>query len=139
MKFTNLALCCALATGAVHAEVVVIAHPDTPVKQIDSGQAAQIFLKQAQTWPDGRPIAPVDIKDGSPLRSEFYTRIVGRNPGQMRAYWARQMFTGMGVPPKEVADAADVVKLVGRTPGTVGYVGANSVDPSVKVILDPAK
>ncbi|MEY8877403.1 MAG: phosphate ABC transporter substrate-binding protein [Leptothrix sp. (in: b-proteobacteria)] len=119
--------------------LVVIANKAVPVDKIDAGQATQIFLKQINTWPDGGPIQPIDIKEGSPLRAEFYSRISGRSPGQLRAYWARQAFTGMGFPPREVATAEDVSKAVQATPGGIGYIDRKNSDSGTKVVLDPAK
>lgn len=118
---------------------VVIANKSVPVDRIDAGQATQIFLKQVQTWPDGGRIEPVDLKEGSPLRAEFYARVTGRSPGQLRAYWARQTFTGMGFPPREVATSEDVMRLVQATPGGVGYVDRKNADGAAKVLLDPDK
>jgi ABC-type phosphate transport system substrate-binding protein len=109
------------------------------VERIDSDQATQIFLKQVQTWPDGKSIYPVDIKEGSPLRAEFYSKVTGRSPGQLRAYWARQAFTGMGLPPKQVATAEDVNRLVEKTPGAIGYVSRKEADGQVRIVLDPGK
>ncbi|GAB3357722.1 MULTISPECIES: phosphate ABC transporter substrate-binding protein [Giesbergeria] len=123
----------ALAQGSV----VVIAHRAVPVEKLDPSQATQIFLKQVQTWPDGKPIQPIDIKEGAPLRMEFYSKVTGRSPGQLRAYWARQAFTGMGFPPREVATAADVSKAVQATPGAIGYIDRKSAEGNVKVVLDP--
>jgi ABC-type phosphate transport system substrate-binding protein len=123
------------ATGAP----VVIANKAVPVERIDAGQATQIFLKQVQTWPDGGRIEPIDLKEGAPLRTDFYAKVTGRSPGQLRAYWARQAFTGMGVPPREAATAEDVVRLVQATPGGVGYVERKNVDAGTKVLLDPGK
>ena len=115
---------------------VVIANKSVPVDRIDAGQATQIFLKQIHTWPDGVAIEPVDIKEGSPLRIEFYAKVTGRTPGQLRAYWARQAFTGMGFPPREVATAEDVARAVQAQPGGVGYVDRKDADGSTKVLLD---
>jgi ABC-type phosphate transport system substrate-binding protein len=125
----------------VHAQeqVVIIANRNTTVDKVEPDQATQIFLKQIQTWPDGKPIVPIDIKEGSPLRAEFYAKVTGRSTGQLRAYWARQAFTGMGFPPKQVASAEDVVKYVQNTPGAVGYVSKQQADSQVKVLLDSAK
>lgn len=118
---------------------VVIANKSVAIDRIDAGQAAQIFLKQIHTWPNGVPIEPVDIKEGSPLRIEFYAKITGRTPGQLRAYWARQAFTGMGFPPREVATAEDVTRAVQAQPGGIGYVDRKNADGSIKVLLDPGQ
>ena len=123
--------------GAAHAQdsMVIIANKSVAVDKLDSQRATQIFLKQIQTWPDGKPITPVDLREGTPLRAEFYAKVTGRSPGQVRAYWARQEFTGMGYPPRQVGSVADVTRFVQATPGAVGYVNRKPADNSVKPLL----
>lgn len=146
---TLRALACALgavaATGAHAAttapatnadDPVVIAHRDVAAERLSADVVTQIFLRQVQQWPDGRPTQPVDLKDGEPLRAEFYARVVGRSPGQLRAYWARQSFTGMGMPPRQVATPEDVARYVQQTPGAIGYVSRRLATTAVKVLLD---
>lgn len=117
-------------------ELVVITNRSAPVERLDSQKTTQIFLKQIQTWPDGKPITPVDVAEGSPLRAEFYAKVTGRSVGQIRAYWARQEFTGMGFRPRQAASAADVARVVQATPGAIGYVSRKAATPAVKVVLD---
>lgn len=121
------------------AQVVVIANKDAPVDKIERDQATQIFLKQVQSWPDGSAIQPVDLREGTPLRAEFYSKVTGRSVAQVRSYWARQAFTGMGFPPKQVASAEDVSKAVQNTPGSIGYVARKEGETGVKVLLEVAK
>ena len=138
--FRRLALTGLLLSAAMAQPVpVVIANKSVSIEHIDAGQATQIFLRQLQKWPDGVPIEPVDIKEGSPLRAEFYARVTGRTPGQLRAYWARQAFTGTGFPPREVATAEDVARAVRAQPGGIGYIDRKDVDDSTKVLLDTAR
>lgn len=139
MKHLHIALLGLLMASGAGAQnsLVVIANDTVTVDKIDASQATQIFLKQIQTWPDGKAIQPIDIKEGSPLRAEFYSKITGRSPGQMRAYWARQAFTGMGFAPKEVATADDVSKAVQATPGAIGYIDKKNAAGTAKVVLEP--
>jgi ABC-type phosphate transport system substrate-binding protein len=56
-------------------------------------------------------------------------------PAVVRAYWARQSFTGMGFRPQ--ADSAEEVsKLVQATPGAIGYIHKKQVAPALKVVLE---
>lgn len=141
MKFTYCILIGLLLANHACAEgqFVVIAHRDAAVERIDADQTAQIFLKQIQTWSDGRAIQPIDLKPDAPLRAEFYKKISGRSPGQLRAYWARQAFTGMGSPPRQAASVEEMTRIVQSTPGAIGYVGRKEADGQVKVVLDPNK
>jgi ABC-type phosphate transport system substrate-binding protein len=127
------------ASAQAQSSLVVIAHRAVPIEKIDPGQATQIFLRQISAWPDGARIQPIDLSEGNPLRAEFYSRITGRSPGQLRAYWARQAFTGMGLPPREVASVEEVAKLVQNTPGAIGYVDRKTAEGAVKIVLDPGR
>lgn len=125
--------------SASPSSLVVVVNKDVPVERIDPGQATQIFLRQVNNWPDGGRIQPIDLAEGNPLRAEFYSKVTGRSPGQLRAYWARQAFTGMGLPPRELATAADVSKAVQTTPGAIGYVDRRNAETGVKIVLDPER
>ena len=119
--------------------VAVVVNKDVQVDKVDPGQATQLFLRQVTTWPDGVRVQPVDLPQSNPLRAEFYSRVTGRSPGQLRAYWARQAFTGMGVPLREVATVEDVNRFVRSTPGAIGYVERRSTDVGLKIVLEPAQ
>lgn len=118
--------------------LAVVVNKDVPIEKVDAGQATQLFLRQVTTWSDGVRVQPVDLTQGNPLRAEFYSRITGRSPGQLRAYWARQAFTGMGVPLREVATVEDVNRFIRSTPGAIGYVERRNADASLKIVLEAA-
>ena len=119
--------------------IVVIANRYAPSEKINTDQAAQYFLKKQQVWPNGVQIQPVDMKEGSALRDRFYTKVTGRGPAQMRSYWARQAFTGMSLPPKEMSTEEAVLKFVESNRGAIGYVSRKNSEGDVNVILDPDK
>lgn len=54
---------------------------------------------------------------------------------QVKATWARLIFTGKAHAPREVADAAAVKKAVAADPKALGYIQKSELDPSVKVLL----
>ncbi|WP_349744428.1 hypothetical protein [Roseateles cavernae] len=120
--------------AAAATDLIVIAHKDVALDKISPERVTQIFLRQQQNWPDGLAIQPIDLREGSGLRRAFYDQVTGRSPGQLRAYWARQSFTGMGLPPRQVDSDEEVVRLVQNTPGAIGYV-MRKPSSSVKVLL----
>lgn len=141
MKFTYFVLIGMLVTGVACAEgqMMIIGNREAPIEKIDTDQATQIFLKQIQTWPNGKSVQPIDLAEGSPLRAEFYSKVTGRSLGQLRAYWARQAFTGMGFPPRQAQTQEEVVKIVQATPGAIGYVSKKQADAPVKVLFETSK
>ncbi len=115
---------------------VVIVNQETPVDKIDQNQVTQIFLRQTQTWSNGKTIQPIDLKEGSSLKTDFYSKVTGRSPAQLRAYWARQSFTGMGIPPKEVSTTEEMNKMIENTPGAIGYINKTEIRKSNKIIFE---
>ena len=127
-----------VSVAMAQSTVAVVVNKDVPIEKVDAGQATQLFLRQVTTWSDGLRVQPVDLTQGNPLRAEFYSRITGRSPGQLRAYWARQAFTGMGVPLREVATVEDVSRFIRSTPGAIGYVERRNIDTGLKIVLEAA-
>lgn len=143
-RHTVLAFLCTLALApawpalANDAQLIVIAHKDVATDKLSPERVTQIFLRQQQTWPDGSPIQPIDLKEGSVARRAFYSQVTGRSPGQLRSYWARQSFTGMGLPPRQAESDEEVSRWVQNTPGAIGYVSRKPSQAQVKVLLTAA-
>jgi len=118
------------------AGVVVIGNSGLSIDSITAAQAADIFLGKMPKLPDGTQLTVIEHKDGDPVKDEFYDKIVGKTASQLKAYWAKLVFTGEGVPPKEFAGDQAVIQHVSGTPGAIGYVSDKSVDKSVKVLFE---
>ena len=56
------------------------------------------------------------------MRSQFYTKVAGKDEAQVKAIWSKLVFTGKATPPKELASNGDVVKAVSADPNAIGYV-----------------
>ena len=106
------------------------------VDSITSTEAADIFLGKLTKLPDGTRVTVIEHKDGDPVKDEFYEKVVGKTPSQLKAYWAKLVFTGEGVPPKEYAGDKSVLERVAATPGGIGYVSDKPGDNSVKVLFE---
>ena len=118
-----------LAAGcASAADLVVIANPAS-ASPLTKDQVADIFLGKSQA------LAPIDQADGSPLYAEFYRKATGRDIAQVKATWARLVFSGKAQAPRQLADSAAVKKAVAADPKAVGYIEKSAVDSSVKVVL----
>jgi ABC-type phosphate transport system substrate-binding protein len=118
-----------------HAELVVIVNPKNPAANLTAEQVAQVFLGRSNTFPSGAAATPVDQKEGATVRDEFYTKVVDKNPGQVKAYWAKLMFSGKGQPPRELASSAEVKRAVAADASAIGYIEKSAVDSTVKGVL----
>ncbi len=120
----------AVATAAAQAaepEVVVIGNP--AAQTLTKEQVADLFLGKNQ----GMKL--LDLPNSAPVKAAFYQKVSGHDLSQVKATWARLIFTGKAQAPKEVADAAAVKKAVAADPKAVGYIQKSDVDSSVKVLL----
>ncbi len=122
-----------LLTSLGHSETAVIVHPSNN-NDFSSKDIQRIFLGKLNTFRDGGPAIPLDQKLGNTTRKFFIKTILKKTDKQMTAYWSRQVFTGRGLPPKEVDDPAALKKLVAENPNTIGYIDASIVDKSIKVV-----
>ena len=121
---------------AASAGVAVIGNPNLGVSSITAAQAVDIFLGKMTKLPGGTQITVIEHQDGDSVKEEFYSKVVGKSPSQLKAYWAKLVFTGEGVPPKEYSGDKAVMGRVAATPGAIGYVNDGAVDKSVKVLFE---
>ena len=108
-------------------EIVVIVKPAATA--ISKEQIADLYLGRGGAW------TPIDQAVGSGIYVEFYKKATGRDIAQVKAIWARILFTGRGLPPKQMPDSAAVKKAVAANPKAVGYIEKSALAASVMVAL----
>jgi ABC-type phosphate transport system substrate-binding protein len=128
-----LALC--LAVGTAAADVVAVVSSKSAINSLTKTQASDIFFGKISNFPDGSVAVPIDLAEGSPERNEFYEKLAGKSPAQIKAYWSKIIFTGRGQPPKAVSSGIEMKKRIAEHPGAIGYIDSKLVDASVKVVF----
>jgi ABC-type phosphate transport system substrate-binding protein len=108
-------------------EIVVIVNP--AAAPISREQLADLYLAKSSA------LIPIDQVADSPIYVEFYKKATGRDTSQVKATWSRILFTGRGVPPKQMSNSEAVKKAVAANPKAVGYIEKSAVDATVKVAL----
>ena len=126
---TVVMACALIAAGAAQAEMVVVVNAKHPAASMTAEQVANIYLGKDASF------APVDLPESSAVRGEFYQKVAGKDAAQVKAIWARLIFTGKTQPPKEVGSSADAVKQVAANDKGIAYVEKSAVDGSVKAVL----
>lgn len=116
-------------TGAANAEVVVIVNSKHPAASMTATQVADVFLGKDTSF------AAYDLPESAPQRNQFYSKVAGKDTAQVKAIWARLVFTGKSQPPKELGNSAEAVKQVASNDKGIAYVDKSAVDGSVKVVL----
>lgn len=121
-----LAAAYALTAAAALADGYVIAHLTVHVAP---EEVREIYAGNMQ-FAGSRRVIPVD---NGAVQGDFLYKVMRMDPDRYVALWTRKTFReGVSPPPVMIGDA-EVLDFVRRTPGAIGYVGANP--GSANVIL----
>jgi ABC-type phosphate transport system substrate-binding protein len=115
-------------------DVVAVVSAKSSITRLSSSQLSDIFLGKVSRFPDGTLAVPVDLGEGSAERDQFYGKVVGKTPAQIKAYWSKVIFTGRGQPPMVVKNGREMKKYVAENTDAVGYIDSTLVDDSVRVL-----
>jgi ABC-type phosphate transport system substrate-binding protein len=103
-------------------ELAVIANADSPgFETLSLPVLRQLYLGR-RTRIGGRTVHCVDLPAGSPPRESFTRLVLGLSQRALDRYWLRQALSGGPPPPREVGTSAELMALVARQPGALGYV-----------------
>lgn len=107
------------------AEVEVIVHPSNGAA-LDKDSIQRIYLGKTRAFPGGGEAVAISLKEGSGPEGEFTKNVLGKSAKQLKAYWAKMVFTGKGTPPRQIDSAEEMVKLISTNPNLIGFVPAGS-------------
>ena len=134
MRRVVLSLLLAVAAAPLQAQVVVVTADAGPVKALSRSEAEQLYLGRRTTLENGLSVSLIDLPSGA-VRNQFYQLLTGKNPGQIRAYWSRQVFTGRALPPREAASIEEARELLIAEPASIGYLPESGLDKRLRVLL----
>ncbi len=123
------------AMNVANAALAIIGNPANPLEGISAADVAMIYLGKSDEFPDGRRVVAVDQYRHSPVRAEFYRKVVGMGPVEIKSYWSKLIFSGKGQPPQNVGGNEAVKRWVASHPNGLGYVDGKVLDRTVKVLL----
>lgn len=109
---------------------VIIANPDVPQQTISLNQARSLFGMHSPQWPDGHAVKVFVLPDRHPLHDAFCKTLLNIFPHQLRTGWDRQVYSGTGQAPTEVATEDEMLARVAATPGAIGYMPKERADTS---------
>jgi ABC-type phosphate transport system substrate-binding protein len=121
--------------AAASDDVVVIVSVDSKIAALTKNQVSDIFLGRLKLLTDGKPVDPIDQPEGSPTRIAFYAKFVGKTPAELKAHWAKIIFTGRGQPPPTVPGDSDALLRVAQDPRAIAYIDRALADGRVKILI----
>ena len=77
---------------------------------------------------------PIHLPRNNRLFKAFAKTVLGKTPPQLRAYWAKRIFTGKGRPPDTVPSQSALVKVLTDNINAIGYIELAKVSPQLRVI-----
>ncbi len=102
------------------------------MKDLSTIQIKAIFLKKI-TVIDNINIVPVNLGVKDPLRKKFEKKIIKMRFSRLKSYWTKHHYLGHRAPISMKSEAS-VKAFVQKVEGAIGYINANNIDESVKVI-----
>ena len=123
-----------LVAGADDLVVVVLRENGVPA--LSRAEVFDIFMGRSRSLPDGRRVVPLDLGEGSILRDRFYQEVLERSPAQVRAHWARLLFTGRGSPPRSVDSLDEVLLAMKQNPQSIAYLPRRVLTPALAVVYE---
>jgi ABC-type phosphate transport system substrate-binding protein len=137
LKFIFATLSLGALVQIAHSEVVVVVSAKSAVSPMSKQEVSDLFLGKASAFSDGKQAVPLDQAEGAAARDEFHSKVTGKTGAQLKSFWSKQVFSGKGTPPKELAGNSDVKKLVADNPNMIGYLDKSAVDATLKVVFTP--
>jgi ABC-type phosphate transport system substrate-binding protein len=112
----------------------VVVHWTNPLSTLNKDVVADIFLKKAVRWPDGREVVPVDQSLQSPVREAFTREVLGNTILGVQNYWQQQITAGRK-PPLTKGSDDEVQAYVEHNPSAIGYVSGDAKLKSAMKLL----
>jgi hypothetical protein len=122
-----------IAAPALAGDVVVIVHKDNTFP-VSKNLVMSFYAGEGKMWPGGHPLALFDLPADSAERAAFDKNYLGKSVHQMKELWSQNVMSGKATPPKELASDEEVKKAVSQSRFAVGYISAEHVDATVKVV-----
>lgn len=125
-----------LLAPAAHAELVLVASPQSGIERLTQDDVVNIYLGRYRGLSSGLAAEPLDHQIDSEVRARFYRRLVGKSLAEINAYWARLVFSGKTRPPQAVVNAEGMLRIVATRPGALAYVERSQADARVKIVFE---
>lgn len=135
MKATRfIALAGLLVSIEAMAEVAVIVHPSNK-SAISERQVIDLYMLKERYFADGSKAQIYNLSGDAAAKDQFYKGVLHKDESRLNAHWVRVLFSSKGSAPVDVDNAAKMKAAVAGNPGAIGFINAEDVDDSVRVVL----
>jgi len=118
-----------------YADNLVIITSVKNTKNLPLKDVARIYLGKATLIPDGDKFVPLNLSPSNPLYAEFSRKVLNKSVNQLRAYWAKRIFTGKGRPPKVIEAPQELKEIIAEDERYLGYLDREMADRTVRWVF----
>jgi ABC-type phosphate transport system substrate-binding protein len=117
-------------------DMVVVANPHSGIDSLSREEVINIYLGRYRQLASGVSAQPVDSPATHPDKARFYQLLVSKDLAEINAYWSRLIFSGRTTPPRAAKSEEDLLNIIRRTPGAIGYVDRSKIDGRVVLVYE---
>ncbi len=115
--------------------LAIIVHRSNPIDNLTHAELRQIFLLERQSWPNNKKITVIMRDSGQVERASLLREVCGMSEADFARHVLQATFRGTAMAaPRTISTADGMRRFVFNVPGAVGYVRADEVDDSIKVV-----
>jgi ABC-type phosphate transport system substrate-binding protein len=117
-------------------DLAIIVHRSNSVENLSLAELREYFLAERSSWSTRQKIRVAMREPGSSEREVVLRLICGMIRDQdFTTYFLRAKFSEQVIEePRSLNSTPDMIRFVANVSGAIGYVRADEVDPSVRVI-----
>jgi len=128
----KLLLLLAISLQIVYADILVVVSERSSIQNLDKHEVKRIFLDKTRFFPNGEKVQVVEgISEN--VKNAFYSLVTNKSKSQLRAYWAKQIFTGKGRPPRKMKEDK-LLHYLAQNPNAISYISTEQMSNSLKVL-----
>jgi ABC-type phosphate transport system substrate-binding protein len=114
------------------AQVYVVVNNSVELDSLSTSKLLEIFTLNDITWDDGENITVVEQKGNDFSKEKFYSYIE-LDQNLIKKIRLKKLFTGKARPPKSVSNGGEIIEMISKTPGSVGYINKEEMVESKNV------
>ena len=119
--------------AAAQQVIAVIVNRSNPLDGISAESLRKLYLGTSTVFANKVRVVLYEETD---LRDAFYRAALQMNGDRVKRHWISVVFTGLDAkPPRSIDEQVQLLELVVRERGAIGFVDARAVDSSVKLLL----
>jgi len=131
---TFLVLSSLLSMTSLAATLNVIANASVEESHLKLKDLRSIYTMKKKLWSNGDRISVFVLSDDSATHKDFCRKLLKVFPRQLESVWYRLVYSGTGEKPVSVNSEEEMIELVAKTPGAIGYIRSENMHEETKVI-----